>query len=264
MVFPYAPLAAATAAAAAVAVAKLLAIVLFSTACVCCACACTSTVCCGRVAANAACAVCVCNPCKALAKGTCLYFQMKSFSCTNSTNLLLKIGRKWEILTVIVPWLFCTALANGTVIVPWLPSTGLTICGGCNGVVVVGNTRPGVGSSGTFLCKFKKLLATTLLLAMVGVANGKPVEMLASVGAAADKPSTALLATASIAWILAVAAAAATAAAVGMDELTVGPIRAFGGVIARPTRSNCPPKSNKFMLWIASSIACLVEYSMNP
>lgn len=38
-----------------------------------------------------------------------------------------------------------------------------------------------------------------------------------------------------MAWILAVAAAAATAAAVGIEEFNVGPIRAFGGVIARPT-----------------------------
>lgn len=44
-----------------------------------------------------------------------------------------------------------------------------------------------------------------------------------------------MLATASIAWILAVAAAAATAAAVGIIELVDGPISAFGGVIARPT-----------------------------
>lgn len=48
-------------------------------------------------------------------------------------------------------------------------------------------------------------------------------------------PNTALLATASIAWIFAVAAAAATAAAVGIDEFNEGPIKAFGGVIARPT-----------------------------
>lgn len=102
---------------------------------------------------------------------------------------------------------------------------------------------------------------------------------------AAAMPMTVLVATASIACILAVAAAAATAAAVGMEELGLGPISAFGGVIARPTlncqveklinyladltskisyRNNCPPKSNKFMLAIASSAACLVAYSMNP
>lgn len=51
-----------------------------------------------------------------------------------------------------------------------------------------------------------------------------------------ERPNaTALLATASIAWILAVAAAAATAAAVGIIEPVVGPKRALGGVIARPT-----------------------------
>lgn len=45
-----------------------------------------------------------------------------------------------------------------------------------------------------------------------------------------------LLATASMAWILAVAAAAATAAAVGRAfEPVDGPSKAFGGVIARPT-----------------------------
>lgn len=49
-----------------------------------------------------------------------------------------------------------------------------------------------------------------------------------------------LLATASIAWILAVAAAAATAAAVGRAfEPVDGPNKAFGGVIARPTLKKC-------------------------
>lgn len=42
----------------------------------------------------------------------------------------------------------------------------------------------------------------------------------------------ALLATASMAWIFAVAAAAATAAAVGIVLAVVGACKAFGGVIA--------------------------------
>lgn len=238
--------------------ASVAASVLLSAACVCCACAWIRTVCCGMVAARAACVVC--NPCNALAKGTCqskafikFLFSIQSQSKTTTTSTL----------TVMVPWLLCTALAKGTVIVPWLPKAiGLTICGGCSCVAVVGNTIPGVGNNGTFLL-IKKLVATTALFAMVGVANGRPLWM-PSVGAAADNPNTALLATASIAWILAVAAAAATAAAVGIEEFTVGPIRAFGGVIARPTRNSWPPKSNKFMLVIASSIACFVEYSMKP
>jgi len=57
----------------------------------------------------------------------------------------------------------------------------------------------------------------------------------AMTGVFCDKPRTALLATASRAWIFAVAAAAATAAAVGIVEFVVGQARAFGGVIDRPT-----------------------------
>ena len=51
-------------------------------------------------------------------------------------------------------------------------------------------------------------------------------------------------ATASIACILAVAAAAAIAAAVGKDVGAVGVhSKQFGGVIARPTRRFCPARS---------------------
>lgn len=91
-----------------------------------------------------------------------------------------------------------------------------------------------------------------------------------------------LLATASMAWILAVAAAAATAAAVGRTlDPVEGPKRALGGVMARPTlerpfnykntdrilisyRKYCPPKSKRFMLAIASFAACAVSYSIKP
>merc|ERR1719318_856508 len=63
-----------------------------------------------------------------------------------------------------------------------------------------------------------------------------------------------LEATASIAWILAVAAAAATALAEGMTVgVELSPrFLVSGGVMALPTRRYCPPRSNRFIELIAS------------
>lgn len=63
-------------------------------------------------------------------------------------------------------------------------------------------------------------------------------------------------------WILAETAAAAIAAAAGnvfgaTDEW-------LGGVIARPTRKNCPPRSKRFIEAIASFADCWTSYSMKP
>merc|ERR550519_1119858 len=84
-----------------------------------------------------------------------------------------------------------------------------------------------------------------------------------SASCAASTPTT--WATASIACILAVAAAAATAAAVGIAAgaaLLIPTFIVSGGVMDRPTRRYCPPRSNRFMELMASCVACGVSYSM--
>merc|ERR1719431_1664073 len=75
-----------------------------------------------------------------------------------------------------------------------------------------------------------------------------------------------LVATASIAWIFAVTAAAATAEALGMAWGTpAAPMfLSPGGVTARPTLSSCPPRSNRFIELIASWQDWRVSYSIYP
>ena len=64
--------------------------------------------------------------------------------------------------------------------------------------------------------------------------------------------------------LLAAAAAAAAAAISGGTGSGSGSLLVCGGVIARPTRRNCPPKSKRFMAATASLAESSVSYSINP
>ena len=110
------------------------------------------------------------------------------------------------------------------------------------------------------------------LTAVVRLGSGRTGFTMAAGIASLEASTPRLVATASMAWILAVTAAAATAEALNQRNDTVRDrkchheinlgiawgippaprFRSPGGVTALPTLRSCPPRSNKFMLLIAS------------
>merc|ERR1719341_2710285 len=124
------------------------------------------------------------------------------------------------------------------------------ICTPCPGMILIGLPSSSLGSPHFRIGR--SLQSAVGLTAVVRFGSGRAGLTRGSASFEASTPK--FVATASIAWILAVTAAAATADALGMACGTPPAPRFLspGGVTARPTRRSCPPRSNKFMLLIAS------------